>query len=129
MPDAVNTMSLDVYLRSERLREPRLEVSSDSPREREIRAALYMIAAHVEMETPARESWTVRIADGNDHRGRVFLALAGPTAAEARRGVAVLRRVRQAFQMAQPLGGVHFAGLPQSQPPRASRRAKRRRRK
>jgi hypothetical protein len=52
-----------------------------------------MLAAKVEMATPAEEGWIVQVDASADDRGRVYLELATADEAEARRGIELLRKV------------------------------------
>jgi hypothetical protein len=59
---------------------------------RVVKAALYKLAADVELATPGSERWCVNIEDFNE-RGRVYLELADATPAEAARGMAFLTKL------------------------------------
>lgn len=56
---------------------------------RVVKAELHRLAAHVELATPANESWIVQTEDFKEN-GRVYLKLADATPAEAARGMALL---------------------------------------
>ncbi|MCC6649384.1 MAG: hypothetical protein IT374_27915 [Polyangiaceae bacterium] len=74
--------------------EPEIEVRY--PRgtsHRRLHAALHLIAAEVEVSTPAGERWCVQIDSTSDERGRVYLELSDGTPAEAKRGLDLLRKV------------------------------------
>ena len=60
---------------------------------RRARAALWMLAAQVELASPPAEAWSVHTDLDKTHVGRVRIALAGWDDAEAWRATAVLRRV------------------------------------
>jgi hypothetical protein len=60
---------------------------------RAVRAAILMLAAKVEMATPAEEGWIVQVDASADDRGRVYLELATADESEARRGIELLRKV------------------------------------
>jgi hypothetical protein len=53
-----------------------------------------MLAAEVELATPAGEAWVVQTDATSDERGRLYLELADATGAEAKRGLALLQRIR-----------------------------------
>jgi hypothetical protein len=76
------------------LPEPQIEVTVPTPAEwRRLSAALHQLAAEVELATPARERWLVRIEHFSDTHGRVYLELMRATPEEAARGMAVLNQV------------------------------------
>lgn len=56
-------------------------------------AALYKLAAEVELATPERERWIVQTESFYDARGRVYLELADATPAEAELGTAILKKL------------------------------------
>ena len=60
---------------------------------RAVSAALYKLAAEVELATPERERWRVRIDTFDDHHGCVYLELLDGMAPEVERGMTVLRKV------------------------------------
>lgn len=60
---------------------------------RKLDAALHALAAELELATPASETWVVGIQAFNDDRGRVYLELVKGEAAEAQRGMEMLRRI------------------------------------
>lgn len=60
---------------------------------RRLHVALHLIAAEVELATPAGERWCVQTEGTSDERGRVFLELSDGTPAEANRGLDLLRKV------------------------------------
>lgn len=60
---------------------------------RQLRAALLTLAAEAELATPASEHWIVQIDDGGNEVGYVYLELSGGSDAEAKRGLALLKRV------------------------------------
>jgi len=55
-----------------------------------VKAALHNLAAEVELATPSGENWIVTAEDHHEN-GRVYLELSGATAAEAERGMALLK--------------------------------------
>lgn len=74
--------------------EPQIEVrmAKGTPFRR-LHAALHLLAAEVELATPAGESWVVQTDATSDERGRLYLELADATPAEAKRGLKLLRRI------------------------------------
>jgi hypothetical protein len=58
-----------------------------------VNAALYKLAAEVELATPERERWIVQTESFYDARGRVYLELADATPAEAELGTAILKKL------------------------------------
>jgi hypothetical protein len=60
---------------------------------RTLKAALYRLAADVEVATPTKEAWIVQVDVPSDERGRVYLELMDGTEEEAKRGLALLRSV------------------------------------
>ena len=60
---------------------------------RKVNAALHLLAAQVELATPAGEGWVVQTEALYDGRGVVYLELVKGSDAEAKRGVALLRTI------------------------------------
>jgi len=74
--------------------EPQIEVRTPKGTHfRKLRAALHMLAAEVELATPAGESWVVQTHATSDERGRIYLELADGNEQEAARGLELLRRL------------------------------------
>jgi len=59
---------------------------------RQLRAALLSLAAEAELTTPGSERWIVQIDDAGNEVGYVYLELSGGSDAEAKRGLALLKR-------------------------------------
>jgi hypothetical protein len=75
------------------------EVSVTLPRgtdHRRMKAALYHLAAEVELATPPTESWIVQIEICGEGRGRIHLELGKGDREEAQRGLSLLRRWAEA---------------------------------
>ena len=62
---------------------------------RKVRAALFALAAEVELETPRQEGWIVQIEPLSDETGRVYLELMSGEDPEVARGLALLQRICQ----------------------------------
>ena len=60
---------------------------------RRVHAALHMVAAEVNLATPASERWCVQTEVFGDEGGRVYLELSRATEGEAQRGLDLLRRI------------------------------------
>ncbi len=60
---------------------------------RQLHAALHLLAAEVELATPAGEAWIVQTDATSDERGRLYLELADASEPEAKRGLALLQRL------------------------------------
>ena len=60
---------------------------------RAIRAALYAIAAEVEVMSPATERWRVRVEFNSDLHGRVYIELSTGSSDEETRAMQGLRLV------------------------------------
>src|SRR5690349_14084872 len=94
-------MTMDVLLAASRYGTPQPTIDLDLPRHtpwRLAKAALYELAAAVEMASPPTARWSVCIVESKDHQlpgGGVHLELADGTPAEARQGMAVLERVHE----------------------------------
>lgn len=74
--------------------EPQLEVRMPKGTSfRRLHAALHLLAAEVELATPAGEAWIIQTDATSDERGRLYLELADATEEEAKRGLALLRRI------------------------------------
>jgi hypothetical protein len=58
---------------------------------RVLNAALYELAAEIELATPAREGWLVQTERLGPTRGRVYLELGSATPAETERGMEMLK--------------------------------------
>lgn len=95
----VTTMTMRVVLATSEFGTPRPTIKLDLPRHtswRLAKAALYGLAAAVEMASPPTARWVVYIAENKDHHhpgGSVQIELADGTPAESREGMAVLERV------------------------------------
>jgi hypothetical protein len=75
--------------------EPQIEVRIPKGTNfRRLHAALHLLAAEVELATPAGEAWIIQTDATSDERGRLYLELADATEAEAKRGLALLQRIR-----------------------------------
>ncbi|WP_375757351.1 hypothetical protein [Corallococcus exercitus] len=74
--------------------EPQIEIRlPKGTSHRLVSAALHKLAAKVELATPECERWIVQTENFYDARGRVYLELADATAAEAKRGMAMLKKL------------------------------------
>jgi hypothetical protein len=77
--------------------EPQIEVRvPKGTHHRTLKAALYRLAADVEVATaatPAKEAWIVQVDATSDERGRIYLELMDATEQEAKRALALLRSV------------------------------------
>lgn len=60
---------------------------------RQLRAALLTLAAEGELATPASERWIVQIDDAGNQTGYVYLELSEGDDAEAKRGLALLKKL------------------------------------
>ena len=60
---------------------------------RQLRAALLSLAAEAELATPTSEHWIVQIDDAGNEVGYVYLELSGGSDAEAKRGLALLKKI------------------------------------
>lgn len=60
---------------------------------RKVAAMIHLVAAAVQMATPAAERWCVTVDSHSDDAGRVYLELATGDDDEAERGMRVLERV------------------------------------
>ena len=60
---------------------------------RQLRAALLTLAAEGELATPASERWIVQIDDAGNETGYVYLELSEGDDAEAKRGLALLKKI------------------------------------
>jgi len=60
---------------------------------RQLRAALLSLAAEAELATPAGEHWIAQIDDAGNEIGYMYLELAEGDDAEAKRGLALLKKV------------------------------------
>ncbi len=68
---------------------------------RQLKAVLYGLAMDIEELTPSREGWITEIEVLADGRGRVYLELLKADAAEAARGLELLREVAAKRELAQ----------------------------
>src|SRR5678816_4452393 len=95
----MNSKALVVSMQSSQFgnREPQIEVQlAPETHYRVVLAELHKVAAAIELATPTHETWNVHIHVDRRPRtacGRVYLELAGATADEANRALAVLRNV------------------------------------
>ncbi len=60
---------------------------------RQVKAALLALAAEAELATPTSERWIPQVDHAGDEFGYVYLELAEGDEAEAKRGLALLRRI------------------------------------
>jgi len=76
--------------------EPQIELRAPKGTpHRQVRAALFALAAEVELETPQHEGWIVQIDPLSDESGRVYLELMNCEEPEVARGLDLLRRICQ----------------------------------
>lgn len=61
--------------------------------DRQLKAALLNLAAKAELATPASERWIVQIDDAGNELGYVYIELSEGSDAEAKRGLAQLKRI------------------------------------
>ena len=60
---------------------------------RQLKAALLSLAAEAELATPGSERWIVQIDDAGNELGYVYVELSEGSDAEAKRGLALLKRI------------------------------------
>ena len=88
--------NINVSLAHSRYGTPQPQVELSYPRGthyRVVRAALYALAAKVEMATATTDNWVVEVDAAGDLTGRVYLDLVKADDAETKRGLALLRKV------------------------------------
>lgn len=74
--------------------QPQIEIHYPSGTHyRAVRAALYALAAKIELATATVDNWVVTVDADGDDRGRVYLELAKGDPAEIKRAIELLRKV------------------------------------
>lgn len=94
--DALRGVALVVEVGASRFGtpQPRLSVrASRGVSHRRVAAALHLVAALAEVETPASEGWGIEIERRTDESGWVWLDLLDGSVEEAERGAALLHQV------------------------------------
>jgi hypothetical protein len=92
----LKTCTITAELGTSRYGSPQPQLTVRTPKGthwRQLRAVLFTLAAEAELATPASEHWIVQIDDAGNEVGYVYIELSGGSDAEAKRGLALLKRI------------------------------------
>jgi hypothetical protein len=92
----MGSATITICLGASRYGTPRPQVEVRAPKgtsHRRLRAALFALAAELELATPAGERWIVQVDPFADDVGWVYLELMDGDDAEAARAMQLLRRI------------------------------------